>query len=404
MIRVEAEAPVDVDDAGNAEPDRDDARARLDRDPQLRVEQLQERLAGQAGGGRRPACEPCRPRPSTTPTSIFVPPRSTPIVSAVAGRFVAGRGHEAGIREGMRQYYRVMAPGDSERPDRPEYNVYKAGGRGRGRRAEPKQDEQTGKPEGSGDGARSQAPSEGPGYSVYKARRGFKRSGSDGPSLRDRLSRGGGSKPRPPGEKPRWRVILKWVAIAAGRLAADQLRRLLDLGADPEGQAQRRGRRRARRVPVPARPGPEHPRDRHRCPARGRPTRPAPRPNPKCVDAAASKAIRRPRAACPSRADTLMVVHAGGGSFSKISIPRDTLASIPGEGDQQDQRRLRVRRRGAADQDRRGLPRDRHQPRRDPRLRGLRRLHRRDRRRHGQPPRHGQIADQRRRDERRRSR
>ena len=29
-----------------------------------------------------------------------------------------------------------------------------------------------------------------------------------------------------------------------------------------------------------------------------------------------------------------MVVHAGGGSFNKLSIPRDTLASIPGEGDQ----------------------------------------------------------------------
>ena len=29
-----------------------------------------------------------------------------------------------------------------------------------------------------------------------------------------------------------------------------------------------------------------------------------------------------------------MVVHAGGGSFDKVSIPRDTLASIPGQGDQ----------------------------------------------------------------------
>ena len=29
-----------------------------------------------------------------------------------------------------------------------------------------------------------------------------------------------------------------------------------------------------------------------------------------------------------------MVVHAGGGSFKKVSIPRDTLAEIPGEGDQ----------------------------------------------------------------------
>ena len=36
----------------------------------------------------------------------------------------------------------------------------------------------------------------------------------------------------------------------------------------------------------------------------------------------------------PSRADTLMVVHAGGGSFNKVSIPRDTLASIPGDGDE----------------------------------------------------------------------
>ena len=231
----------------------------------------------------------------------------------------------------MRQYYRVMAPGESERPDRPEYNVYKAGGRGRGRRAEPKQDEQTGKPEGSGGGAQKQTPSEGPGYSVYKARRGFKRTGSDGPSLRDRFSRGGGSK-SPAGEKPRWRVILKWVAIAAGvwllisfaafsissqiqkskldEKAADELggfpfllaqgQNILVIGTD------------VRPAGVPD--------------ENGNPTK------QKCVDAAASGSVH-PDDCLPARGDTLMVIHAGGGSFSKISIPRDSLASIPGVGD-----------------------------------------------------------------------
>ena len=55
--------------------------------------------------------------------------------------------------------------------------------------------------------------------------------------------------------------------------------------------------------------------------------------DPKCLEAAAH-GDPPPSSCLPSRADTLMVVHAGGGSFSKISIPRDTLASIPGEGDQ----------------------------------------------------------------------
>ena len=55
--------------------------------------------------------------------------------------------------------------------------------------------------------------------------------------------------------------------------------------------------------------------------------------DPKCLEAA-SHGDPPPSSCLPSRADTLMVVHAGGGSFNKISIPRDTLASIPGEGDQ----------------------------------------------------------------------
>ena len=113
----------------------------------------------------------------------------------------------------MRQYYRVMAPGDPERPDRPEYKVYRAGskGRSRGRPAEPNRSD---RPDGAGDGASADAPAEGPGYTVYKARRGFKRTG-DGPSLRERLGRGGGT-PRAPGEKPTWRKVLRWALIAAG--------------------------------------------------------------------------------------------------------------------------------------------------------------------------------------------
>ena len=232
----------------------------------------------------------------------------------------------------MRQYYRVMAPGDSERPDRPEYNVYKAGGRGRGRRAEPKRDEQTGKPEGSGDGARPQAPSEGPGYSVYKARRGFKRTSSDGPSLRDRLSRSGRSKPLTPGERPKWRRVLKWVAIAAGvwllisfaafSISAQiQKTKLNDAAADELGgfpfllaQGQN-----ILVIGTDARPEGSN--------EAGAET------DPKCLEAAAH-GDPPPSTCLPSRADTLMVVHAGGGSFSKISIPRDTLASIPGQGDQ----------------------------------------------------------------------
>ena len=102
----------------------------------------------------------------------------------------------------------------------------------------------------------------------------------------------------------------------------------------------------------------------------------------KCIDAASSGAVH-PEDCVPSRADTLMVVHAGGGSFNKVSIPRDTLASIPGVGDEKINSAYAFGGRGAADQDGRGLPRDRHQPRRDPRLRGLRRLHRLDRRGHG---------------------
>jgi LCP family protein required for cell wall assembly len=230
----------------------------------------------------------------------------------------------------MRQYYRVMAPGDPERPDRPEYNVYRAGskGRGRGRRSEPKASEQ---PARSGDEPRADAPDSGPGYTVYRARRGFKRTGV-GPSLRVRLGRGDGT-PRAPGEKPTWLRVLRWAAIAAGVwilisvvafvVSAQIQKSKLDdkaaaeLGGFPlmlvDGQNILVIGTDIRQKGVPD--------------EQGNPTK------QKCIDAAASGAVH-PDDCLPSRADTLMVVHAGGGSFRKVSIPRDTLAAIPGEGDQ----------------------------------------------------------------------
>jgi LCP family protein required for cell wall assembly len=54
---------------------------------------------------------------------------------------------------------------------------------------------------------------------------------------------------------------------------------------------------------------------------------------PRCLEAA-SKGEAPPSDCLPYRADTLMVVRAGGGTFRKLSIPRDTLAEVPGQGPQ----------------------------------------------------------------------
>ena len=86
------------------------------------------------------------------------------------------------------------------------------------------------------------------------------------------------------------------------------------------------------------------------------------------------------------RADTLMLIRAGGGAFRKLSIPRDAFAEIPGQGPQKINAAFAFGGAGAADRDGRGLPRDRHRPRRDRRLHRLRRPDRRGRRRRGRRP------------------
>ena len=51
----------------------------------------------------------------------------------------------------------------------------------------------------------------------------------------------------------------------------------------------------------------------------------------KCLEAA-GKGRAAQATGCDYRSDTIMVVRAGGGTFRKLSIPRDTLAEIPGLG------------------------------------------------------------------------
>ncbi len=51
----------------------------------------------------------------------------------------------------------------------------------------------------------------------------------------------------------------------------------------------------------------------------------------KCLEAA-GKGRAPPEGCEPYRSDTIMVVRAGGGTFRKLSIPRDTLAEVPGIG------------------------------------------------------------------------
>jgi LCP family protein required for cell wall assembly len=181
-----------------------------------------------------------------------------------------------------------------------------------------------------------------PDYKVYKSRRGLFSGWSppDVSGLRDRLS-GSSKKPKesrssepklPGAPKPTWRRVLKWVGIAAAgwillsivlfaisaQIQSSKLdgsvddvldgnpflavspQTILVLGTDvrPSGLS-----------------------------AEGETT------PPKCVDAA-SRGETPPSTCLPYRSDTILLVRAGGTTFRKLSIPRDTLATIPGQGGQ----------------------------------------------------------------------
>jgi LCP family protein required for cell wall assembly len=189
-----------------------------------------------------------------------------------------------------------VSGGDSgdrpERPDRPDYTVY---------RSRPRLRDRFGKPDLEG--------------------------------LRERLRRGvgrGEKKEAPETERPLWRRVAKWVGIAAlawillsflafavsAQLqkfkladgAADALdgnpfmlvspQNILVLGTD---------------IRSGAFAGPEEAASK------------------KCLEAA-GEGRTAPEGCAGVRSDTIMVVRAGRGTFRKLSIPRDTLAEIPGRG------------------------------------------------------------------------
>jgi LCP family protein required for cell wall assembly len=195
-----------------------------------------------------------------------------------------------------------------------------------------------------------QRPSGPPEYKTYKSRRGLL-SGLRGPDLsslrglREKSAKRGGpdrekgSLPPPPRRYPRARKIAKWVGIAAlgwillsflafavsAQLQAFKLsgeakealhgnpfmlasaQTILVLGTDA-------------RPPDTKEPGPG-----------GGPAA----PSQECFDQQAHGDA--PHGKCSDgefRADTLMLIRAGGGTFRKLSIPRDVYAEIPGQSPQ----------------------------------------------------------------------
>ena len=199
---------------------------------------------------------------------------------------------------------------------------------------------QNGPEQPQGDPPPSGPPQGDPEYKVYRSRRGpsswFR--APDLSKLRERARRGSGDKPDRgpvplPGEKPERPLaqrILKWVAILAGVWLllsfaafavssqlqkwklADSASEALDPSAFLLGSPQTIlviGT--DARTPDEAEPGAE---TREKCleqQSKGQP----------------------PSSDCQGfRADTLMLIRAGGGQFRKLSIPRDVVAEVPPEG------------------------------------------------------------------------
>ena len=230
-----------------------------------------------------------------------------------------------------------MAAGDDERPERPEYNVYRGGsarggkGKDRGKRPSKRgaESRSKGAPEREGGGGE-------PSYTLYRSSRSPLGKLRAAPAaLIERLRDRRGSeeprlKPRAAGEKPTWRRVLRWALIAAGVWfllsvvlfavsAQIQKGKLADAAAAELG-----GNPFLLAVPqtilvigTDARPqatGAVEAETRSKCIEQGA-TGEAPSPD------------------CSGfRADTLMLVRAGGGAFEKLSIPRDVLADVPGVG------------------------------------------------------------------------
>ena len=183
--------------------------------------------------------------------------------------------------------------------------------------------------------------SEPPEYTVYRSRRRLRDRirKPDVTGLTDRLKRGeGGDRgkkvPKAPSGRPSWRRALKWVAIAIGAwillsLLAFAVSAQIQKGKLADGVGKQLDGGPAMLVSAQtilvlgtdvrsgAFAGPDEAEPKN------------------CLEAVLSG---RPKdGSCknpPFRSDTIMLIRAGGGSFRKLSIPRDTLAEIPGQGPQ----------------------------------------------------------------------
>ncbi len=181
-------------------------------------------------------------------------------------------------------------------------------------------------------------PPERPDYKVYKSRPGIlsRLRAPDLSKLRERLRRKAPERPprgtereRPPGaDRPLWRRALKWVGIAAlawiliSFLAFEissqiQKSKLIDMGNTLHGN------------PFLA-VSPQTILVIGTDIRSGQFAGPNEAASKSCLEAAGSG--KAPPSNCtPYRSDTLMLIRAGGGDFRKLSIPRDTLANIPGQ-------------------------------------------------------------------------
>ncbi len=181
-------------------------------------------------------------------------------------------------------------------------------------------------------------PPERPDYKVYKSRPGIlsRLRAPDLSKLRERLRRKAPERPprgkekgKPPArERPFWRRALKWVGIAAlawiaiSFLAFEissqiQKSKLIDMGNTLHGN------------PFLA-VSPQTILVIGTDIRSGQFAGPNEAASKSCLEAAGSG--KAPPSNCtPYRSDTLMLIRAGGGDFRKLSIPRDTLANIPGQ-------------------------------------------------------------------------
>jgi LCP family protein required for cell wall assembly len=160
-----------------------------------------------------------------------------------------------------------------------------------------------------------------------------RRQGLKGQSRRDLNDRRAGGEPIPPGRRgPSGRKILKWVIVGAlgwallSLLAFGVSAQIQALKLDGDARSALQGNPwllpQAQNILVIGTDG--------RSPDT---LEPGAAQEKRCYEEQASGSA--PSSGCAgARADTLMVVRAGGGKFNKLSIPRDSYADIPGQGSQ----------------------------------------------------------------------